>query len=130
GDLADLLRHRSPLSAGAARALGQIHPDPLTAVPALNSLLCNGDTTQREAAAEGLVALVRGMTPPAARGPAQLSALQGEFVALGRLVIPVATGGLKDNQLRVRLHCLEVIAQTATLLTRLLQESRSPEELP
>src|SRR5262249_38505119 len=54
----------------AARALGQLLPNPQTAVPALRALLESPDLADRQAAAEGLAGIMRVLFQLSSRGSA------------------------------------------------------------
>ena len=63
-----------PLKAAAARALGQVEPDPAVAVPALEGLLRSSDAGLRRAAADGLVGLLQALLQTSAWSPAGVEA--------------------------------------------------------
>jgi hypothetical protein len=130
-DLIDLIKQGDALSREAAtRALAQINPDPILAVPVLSEQLRSGDATQKLAAADGLVYLMQVVNVLATRnrGPNMVEATRADLVKTAQLLVPVAARGLRDDQPAIRQRCVQAIAQTAEGLHKLVLAARNPED--
>jgi HEAT repeat protein len=114
----------------SARALGQIHPDPQLALPALKRLLDGDDAGQRLAAAEGLLSLMNGAATRARKGRSnnRAEALRAEAGVVGSLVVPVAARGLGDEQPEVRRACVGTLREAAALANALVGEAHCPQD--
>ncbi|MBY0527975.1 MAG: HEAT repeat domain-containing protein [Gemmataceae bacterium] len=123
--LARLAQNGEPVvSEAAVRALGRIHPDVGTAVPALSQLLRAENLNQRLAAANALVALVR-VAAQLATGSKSATGVEisrQELIALGIAVVPLAAQGLADKNYAVRRSCIEAIGRTAAALNRMVPD--------
>jgi HEAT repeat protein len=114
--------HKDPgVAAAAAQALGKLPPDP-KAVAVFQKLLAKDmrDSRPRRGAAEGLVHLIRAANRrewSAARfgtgGGPEAPPLGKVLLDLTLLVVPVASGGLKDPDALVRVRCAEVLREAA-----------------
>jgi HEAT repeat protein len=126
-DLADLTKRGNPgTRAAAARALGQIDPDPDVAVPALSSLLGSKEAWLRLAVAEALVSWMRLTLQLAtlAPGPISTGAAHGDVVKVGSAVVPLAGRALADRQAKVRREGARALALAAETLHKALLPSR------
>jgi HEAT repeat protein len=131
-DLAGLVKQGDPgVCEAAARALGQINPDPEVAVGALSALLTNKPLAQRLAAADGLVGLMKtvGLLAAQSRDPRSVEASRVDVVKAGGVVVPLAARWLRDEQPEIRRKCAEAIGQAALALNKLVLAPRSPDEL-
>jgi HEAT repeat protein len=113
----------------AARALGQIYPDPQVAVPALAGLLRSGNPADRVAALDGLLALLRTVTQNQTKSgnTLQPDIMPADVVGVGRLIVPVATGAIGDPDVRVRRLAAEIVLESAESLERLTPDIRAQE---
>ncbi len=127
-DLARLLKGGDPrVEAAAARALGNINPEPKVAVPALAELLKSPNVELRRVAAAGLDNLVKTLTQIVSgkgRGTQQRGASKGELVNMAVAVAPVAAEGLKDVDPEVRRLSAEGLLQTAAALSEIVEEPK------
>lgn len=113
----------------AARALGNVDPDPHKAARALEKLLPASDTATRVAAATALGSLLadpRGYARDP-RGPAaermRGEALGGDSLEIGRAVAPVAIAGLDGSQpVQVRRLCADACGEITAVLNKRLIE--------
>ncbi|HEV3081816.1 MAG TPA: HEAT repeat domain-containing protein [Gemmataceae bacterium] len=141
-DLAELMKEGHPpaVRAAAARALGQIFPEPKLAGKALGDLLASGDVQERRAAAEGLLGLVRVanqlVTSSEAAGRVFLSKTakgaqmdRTELGVAGKAALSVAGKGLFDPDPGVRRLCAETFRVGATALTNAIPQRSSSEGL-
>jgi HEAT repeat protein len=115
-----------PVRAAAARALGQIEPDPAVAVPALSELLQSHDADLRQAAADGLAGLMQALLQSSAWTTAA-EAVRGQTRATAAAVTPVAGRGLADADVAVRRRCVQALALASVALARLA--SGPPEDV-
>lgn len=113
----------------AARALGRIGPDAVSAAPALAGLLRDPDPGLRVAAAEGLVGMLEVATTRAAgNGGAASPGMRDDLVRTACAVLPAAATGFGDGQASVRRRCVEAVGRSATLLASLTPLSSPVEE--
>jgi HEAT repeat protein len=106
----------------AARTLGRVGPDAVSAAPGLGALLRDPDPGLRAAAAEGLTGIVGVATRRAAAGSdvPVTSAVREDAIRTACAVIPMAVLGLGDGQVVVRRRCVEVVGRSAALLAELV----------
>ncbi len=106
----------------AARTLGRIGPDAVSAAPALGGLLRDPDPGLRTAAAESLNGIVDVATRRAAASAdvPVTNAVREDAIRTACAVIPTAAPGLGDGQVVVRRRCVEVVARSAALLAELV----------
>jgi HEAT repeat protein len=141
-DLAELMKEGHPpaVRAAAARALGQIFPEPKLAGKALGDLLASGDVQERRATAEGLLGLVRVanqlVTSSEAAGRVYLSKTaktaqmdRTELGAAGKAALSVAGKGLFDPDPGVRRLCAETFQIAAGALNNAIPQRSSSEGL-
>jgi HEAT repeat protein len=122
-DLVRLVRSGSPVAQrAAARALGQIHPEPDIALPALSDLLKGPSEGGRQAAAEALRDLAQGtgLRAPAGRPSLELVSALTEGLATARALVPVAAHGLHDRAAVVRRPCAEALSLAISHLASFL----------
>jgi hypothetical protein len=119
-ELADLIKRGDTPSVrrSAARALGQIFPDPDVAVSALGDLFASRNVEDRRAAAGGLVGVMRTASQLASKsgtttGPA---VTRGDIVQTARAVVPLASRGLSDPEVEIRRLSAEAILEAAGAL--------------
>lgn len=119
----------------AARALGQINPDPWLAAPALGELLEERDPAIRRAAAEGLAAMMR-LTAQLAKKSHTTTGVEAspaEVVAAGVSGVNQAARGLDDPDAEVRRLSLEAIRAAANALVEpgvLVNDPAPRDEFP
>src|SRR5262245_55031872 len=122
-DLGRLVRSGSPVAQrAAARALGQIHPEPDVALPVLSDLLKGPSEGGRQAAAEALRDLAQGigLRAPASVPSLELVSALTEGLVTARALVPVAARGLHDRAAVVRRPCAEALSQVASHLASFL----------
>ncbi len=128
-DLARLLKSGNPrVEVAAARALGQINPEPKVAVPALAGLLKSGNVEERRAAVASLGNLIKNMTPIVAgkaKGVSAVAITPEELVAMASAVVPPASGALDDADPEVRRLSAEAILQAAAALSDLIGQPKN-----
>ena len=128
-DLARLLKSGNPrVESAAARALGQINPEPKVAVPALADLLKSGNVEERRAAVASLGNLIKNMTPIVAGKAKGVSAVvisPDELVAMAAAVVPPAAGALDDADPEVRRSSAEALLQAAAALSDLIGQPKN-----
>lgn len=119
------------LRQAAARALGQINPEPDVAGPALAQALTKGDADLRQAAAEGLVGLaeIAAQLSRPAPGATDIEMSIEQAVLVGSIVVPLAAKGVADDDVTVRRRCLDALAGAAKNLADLIPDARPPEGL-
>lgn len=110
--------------AAAARLLGQMQPDALVAVTALEQLLQEEDAELRQAAADGLVDLIRNslQTVGELGAVVQRPAPRSELILLTSSVLPAIQRTVDDDGPQVRRRCPQAIGLAAAALTRLIAE--------
>jgi HEAT repeat protein len=127
-DLARLLKNGNPrVEVSAARALGQINPDPKVAVPALATLLKSGTVEARRAACAGLGNLVKNMTPIVAgkaKGVSAVAISPDELVTMAAAVAPSVAVGLEDADAEVRRLSAEGLLQASAALSDLIGQPK------
>ena len=129
-DVAELAQHGEPgVREAAARTLGQIDPGPDIAMAAFRSLLSADDSSQRLAAADGLVFWMRTMAQLAAdtRTPDGVAVSRADFVTVSRAVVPLAANGLRAEQPEIRRRCIQAIGYAAMALHNWLVAAESSE---
>lgn len=128
-DLARLLKNgNSRVEVAAARALGQINPEPKVAVPALADLLKSGNVEERRAAVASLGNLIKNMTPIVAgkaKGVSAVFITPEELVAMAAAVVPPAAGALDDADPEVRRQSAEALLQGAAALSDLIGQPKN-----
>jgi HEAT repeat protein len=133
-DLIRLLQHAElAVVKAAARALGNVRPDPQQAVLALKELLSAEDARRRAAAAEGLRLLMHSAADAAIQGRATLraDALRAEAGLVGSLVVPVAARGLADEGVEVRRAAIAAMLEAGAAANALVCDppgTREPGE--
>jgi HEAT repeat protein len=126
-DLADLIAGGSPeVCEAAARALGQLNPDPAVAVPALERLLGAAELSRRLAAAGTMADLVRTASLAAAgrRAAGAVEVRRHDLVAVARAVAAAAGRGCADPDADVRRLSVEAIGRSAGALSLLVFDPR------
>lgn len=129
-DLARLMQQEDRrLREAAARALGLILPEPAMACQALGARLAAAEVSERQAAAEGLVNLLRTAHQLAGRGrgAGSVEVTRGELVATGRAVMATAGRGAGDEAAEVRRPSVEALVLAAALLGKLVPDARATE---
>lgn len=120
------IRHTS------ARTLGLIFPEPEAASAALLKLLESPNLPDREAAADGMLSLIRTVTqPPSAasdRPTNKVEADRADIVTVGKFILPVAARGFKNDQVRVRRAAAEAFELTAGALDSQMPQPRTSED--
>jgi HEAT repeat protein len=116
----------------AARALGRINPDVGVAVPALQHLIQKGDLSERRAAAEATLDLMREIGRLVKKGRTQtgVEAKPDEVLDVGGAVVPAAGAGIEDRDPAVRRLSLETLVDAAMALSNLIPEPFDPKEVP
>jgi HEAT repeat protein len=124
-ELAKLLKDPNPtVVEAAARALGQINPDPDVAGPALAQVLASGRDSEKEAAAEALVAQIQDINRISTKSVSssrELKFLGGKETGEDRIrvagsVVRAASQGLRDNNAIVRRVCAEAMQRAGATL--------------
>jgi HEAT repeat protein len=130
-DVVTLLRDGTgAVRLSAARTLGKIGPDAVSAAPALGALLRDPDPGLRVVVAESLTGIVDVATHRAAASAEApvTSAMREDAVRTACAVIPAAALGLGDGQIPVRRRCVEVVGRSAALLAALVPTVTSIQE--
>jgi HEAT repeat protein len=130
-DVARMTRHEDPrVREAAARALGWMLPGPEEACPALAVLLRAKDASERLAAADGLLNLLRVTAQLAtrSRGTTGPEASRADAIAVACAVVPVAASALADEHAGVRRLCVDAIGVAAATLSKLVPEPRQTED--
>jgi HEAT repeat protein len=135
-DLVKLI-HRSKdpaVRTAAARALGKINPDILTpdvrksdqVAPTLGSLVAAGNLTERRAAAEALLNLIRvpAQLLKEKTGTLESDVWAGQPVANARVVVPEAGRGLRDRDIEVRRSAAQTLEEAAIALRDRIADAR------
>src|SRR5262249_45061291 len=115
----------------AARALGQIVPEPKPATAALGVLLGHKEAGSRRAAADGLAGLLRTMvelTRGKTTGPLEVPGEEPGRVCVA--VVPQAARGLADDDAGVRRDCLEALQLAGQLLRDLIPDAAPASTFP
>jgi HEAT repeat protein len=133
-DLVELLKQPElGVRQAAARALGQINPDPAVAVPALAGLLDSPSVADRTAAADGLTNLVRNAVTNGTRATSSTTAgVQVSFpevVAAAKETVPVVARHLNDPSEQVRRHCADAMIESAAGLGRLVADPYTRDDI-
>jgi HEAT repeat protein len=126
GVLAELVRGNDPgVRGAAARALGQIHADPVVALTAFQNLYQDRDPALRRVAISGLTGLASSIPErlPRSTGAAR-NKPSAESLAVLRAVLPVASAGLSDADPAVRRLSMDALRQTALTATRFVDAPR------
>jgi HEAT repeat protein len=118
----------------AARALGQIFPNPEVAVPSLRQLLQPPHTVaERQAAAFGLQSLIRVVTLLATGSSIETRTKTEvgikDVITTSTAVVPVACLGLEDPDPEVRRLSAEAIEQAAAALSSYAPHPRPEEDV-
>jgi HEAT repeat protein len=132
-DLAKQTERGDPLlREAAAKALGNIIPDPKAATAALGSLLIDGTVGERRAAADGLAGLLRTLyrLTKGSKTTQGVQVIPDEVARTATAVVPAAAPGLGDPDLLVRKLCLEALQLAGNLLTDLVTNPRRQEFPP
>jgi hypothetical protein len=104
----------------AARGLGKILPEPMSATKALGALLAGGDAAGRLAAADGLANMVRVLgLVTGSRVSMTLEVGRPEAITMAQLAMNALANGLADKDAAVRRRCLEAMPPAALLLADL-----------
>jgi HEAT repeat protein len=130
-EVADLVKNGATprLRERAARALGLIFPDPTVALPPLLDLLASANLSERRAAANALVDLLRvaNQLSSSSGGVATERVPRSYIVQLGTAILPAASVGLTNLDVQVRRLAAEAIEQTGAVLDNLVPQPRTGE---
>jgi HEAT repeat protein len=131
-ELADLVKNGDTprIREHAARALGLTFPDPGVALPPLLDLLASPNFSERRAAANALVDLLRVTNQLSSTGSvvAAERVPRGYIVQLGTAILPVASVGLTNLDAQVRRLAAEALEQLTAALDNLVPQPRTGEE--
>jgi HEAT repeat protein len=119
------------LRAAAARALGLINPEPDRAVAALDRMLSGAERSDKLAAADALINLLRTMVELTAQGrsPTSVEASRADLVKTGCAVVPLAARALGDADATVRHKSAEALHLASETLQKLAVVQRSPDAM-
>jgi HEAT repeat protein len=122
-ELAKTLHDHNPaVVEAAARALGQINPDPDIAGPALARVLASGRDGERQAAAEALadqiqfINRIKPVVSPLSFTLGKKEATDEDRIRVAASVVSAASRGLRDNNAIVRRLCAETVQRAAATL--------------
>jgi HEAT repeat protein len=129
-DLASVIKNDpSPVvRAAAARALGQILPDPKLAGQVLGEALGSPEVAVRRGAAAGLAAMVRIITEIATSSEGALRVDLADVAAAGQAAVRAAERGFADTDADVRVLSADVFEQAASALANTVPRPSATEE--
>jgi HEAT repeat protein len=122
----------SQVRQAAGRALGNINPDPASAISALSALLKSPVVEDRRAASEALGELVRNVAQLHKKGSVQtgVDALPPDIMEASARVVGPGGECSKDSDAVVRRNGMEAIYQAAATLQDLVPKPDEPTLLP
>lgn len=134
-ELAKMLNNKNPaVVEAAARALGQINPDPDVAGPALAQVLASGRDLEKQAAAAALVDQIqfinriKPVVNPLSFGTlGKKEATDEDRIRVARSVVQAASQGLRDNNAIVRRLCAEAVQRAAATLEDIIPSAGASE---
>jgi HEAT repeat protein len=130
-DVIALVESEDPyLRLPAARALGLIDPEPVTATPVLSQLLEAHDPSLRRSATEGLANMLQmtvnvvGPTRQATRPPGA----RREAVVTANTILAALKPGFADAQAEVRRRCITAAQRAAAELQQIVTEAPAQDD--
>jgi HEAT repeat protein len=128
-----LMKDRNPdVRAAAARALGQVFPDPAVAGPALKAMLQSDGVEQRRAAAAGLVSMVQKVSDleNTGRGQTGIQAGRKDVLDADTAVMEAAGPGLADRDTETRALAVDAVLKALQSFRGQVPDALDPNDFP
>jgi HEAT repeat protein len=116
----------------AIAALGQIEPNPESAVATLEKQLQSTDPIVRRAAASALADLIQAATTAEKKvgSPDEAEQAKSQVLKTGAAVVAAAARWLKSPDVDVRRHCVDACRQVSTTVVELIRDPFPPSNFP